>query len=71
MTDNDGDFPPGTAAVAAVRLWVATDGAVAGRLTTVDDLATPAEHVLVSTDIVELTRLLGEWIAATARRLSR
>jgi hypothetical protein len=70
MTEDLGDVPPGSAAVAAVRLWVAVDGSVAGRLTTVDDLAEPVEDEFVTTDLEALTHRLDLWLAVTARRLA-
>ena len=70
MTVNsDEDFPPGTAAFAAVRLWLAGDGSVAGRVTTVDDLADPVESVFVSGDVDELVRRLVGWVGSAAARI--
>lgn len=69
-TDPHDEAPPGAAALAAVRLWVADGGSVAARLTTVDDLAAPVEHVYVTNDLHELSRRLEVWLAATAGRLT-
>ncbi len=62
---------PGTAAFAAVRLWVARDGVVAARLTTVDDLAAPVEQVYVTGDLDELQKRVRDWIAVTTTRLTK
>jgi hypothetical protein len=71
MTGPVGDVPPNTAALAAVRLWLSSDGRVAARLTTVDDLAMPEEQVVVTADLDDLVRRVHAWIAATAARLVR
>lgn len=71
MTSLAGDVPPQTAAMAAVRLWLAAEGRVAARLTTVDDLAAPEEQVVVTGDLDDLVRRLDAWVVATAARLAR
>lgn len=56
-------------AIATVLLWLATEGTLACRLTTVDDLAVPDEKQLVTTDLDEVVRRLVGWIAIVQARL--
>jgi hypothetical protein len=70
VVGTDDETAPGTAAVALVRLWVAADGSVAARVTTVDDLSQPVENVFVTGDAAEVPRRLSSWIVSTVARLS-